>query len=48
MQSLFARPGARFTGSTLITVCDDIADTVLLAGELSNTVPAAVLSMGAN
>lgn len=48
MQSLFANPGTLVAGLTLLRVCNEVACTPLPARELANTVPAVVISMGAN
>jgi type II secretory pathway pseudopilin PulG len=48
MQSLFANPATLVAGPTLLRVCNDATCTPLPARELANTVPAVVISMGAN
>lgn len=48
MQSLFANPSTLVAGPTLLRVCNAFPCTPLPARELANTVPAVVLSMGAN
>jgi type II secretory pathway pseudopilin PulG len=48
MQSLFATPATLVAGPSLLRVCNDVNCTPLPARELANTVPAVVISMGAN
>lgn len=48
MQSLFANPASLAAGPTLLRVCNDVTCAPLPARELANTVPAVVISMGAN
>ncbi|MDP3517464.1 MAG: prepilin-type N-terminal cleavage/methylation domain-containing protein [Pseudohongiella sp.] len=48
MQDLFATPANLVAGPTLLRVCNAVACTPLPARELANTVPAVIISMGAN
>lgn len=48
MESLFANPATLVAGPTLLRVCNDAACTPLPARILADTIPAVVISMGAN